>query len=152
MIKKTFVEWCDSLNFIRSIMPQWSSSWGFWSVFGLFVSKQGSNYKEGLTPVLSLLTEGSRCHREIRRYLKAQVIKNQQRLYMKFWDLAGRNKRSSFCFRSFLLWRTWRTGRRWAAPSGTSWFASWRMWTWAWSKRRRSFSSSSAKRAVSSGT
>lgn len=36
-------------------------------------SSQGSNYKEGLTPVLSLLTEGSRCHREIRRYIKAQV-------------------------------------------------------------------------------
>ncbi|XP_037538741.1 synembryn-B [Nematolebias whitei] len=35
---------------------------------------KGSNYKEGLTPVLSLLTEGSRCHREIRRYLKAQVL------------------------------------------------------------------------------
>lgn len=36
-------------------------------------SEQGSNYKEGLTPVLSLLTEGSRCHREIRRYIKAKV-------------------------------------------------------------------------------
>ncbi|KAM4573508.1 chaperone Ric-8B isoform 2-T2 [Odontesthes bonariensis] len=35
---------------------------------------KGSNYKEGLTPVLSLLTEGSRCHREIRRYIKAQVL------------------------------------------------------------------------------
>uniref|UniRef100_A0A3Q2CJ90 Synembryn n=1 Tax=Cyprinodon variegatus TaxID=28743 RepID=A0A3Q2CJ90_CYPVA len=33
-----------------------------------------SNYKEGLTPVLSLLTEGSRCHREIRRYIKTQVL------------------------------------------------------------------------------
>lgn len=33
-----------------------------------------SNYKEGLTPVLSLLTEGSRCHREFRRYVKAQVL------------------------------------------------------------------------------
>ncbi|KAM8860606.1 chaperone Ric-8B [Synchiropus picturatus] len=32
------------------------------------------NYKEGLTPVLSLLTEGSRCHREFRRYIKAQVL------------------------------------------------------------------------------
>lgn len=39
----------------------------------LFGCVQGSNYKEGLTPVLSLLTEGSRCHREIRRYIKAQV-------------------------------------------------------------------------------
>lgn len=39
----------------------------------LFACVQGSNYKEGLTPVLSLLTEGSRCHREIRRYIKAQV-------------------------------------------------------------------------------
>ncbi|KAM6937838.1 chaperone Ric-8B isoform 1-T1 [Xenentodon cancila] len=38
------------------------------------IDKQGSNYKEGLTPVLSLLTEGSRCHREIRRYIKAQVL------------------------------------------------------------------------------
>ncbi|XP_039988548.1 synembryn-B isoform X2 [Xiphias gladius] len=35
---------------------------------------KGSNYKEGLTPVLSLLTEGSRYHREIRRYIKAQVL------------------------------------------------------------------------------
>uniref|UniRef100_A0A1A8N3H8 Synembryn n=1 Tax=Nothobranchius pienaari TaxID=704102 RepID=A0A1A8N3H8_9TELE len=35
---------------------------------------KGSSYKEGLTPVLSLLTEGSRCHRELRRYLKAQVL------------------------------------------------------------------------------
>lgn len=38
------------------------------------VDKQGSNYKEGLTPVLSLLTESSRQHREIRRYIKAQVL------------------------------------------------------------------------------
>ncbi|XP_056272849.1 synembryn-B isoform X1 [Pseudoliparis swirei] len=38
------------------------------------MDKQGSNYKEGLTPVLSLLTEGSRRHREIRRYIKAQVL------------------------------------------------------------------------------
>lgn len=35
---------------------------------------RGSNYKEGLTPVLCLLTEASRHHREIRRYLKAQVL------------------------------------------------------------------------------
>lgn len=35
---------------------------------------KGSNYKEGLTPVLSLLTKGSRHHREIRRYIKAQVL------------------------------------------------------------------------------
>ncbi|XP_034390437.1 synembryn-B isoform X2 [Cyclopterus lumpus] len=35
---------------------------------------KGSNYKEGLTPVLSLLTEGSRHHREIRRCIKAQVL------------------------------------------------------------------------------
>ncbi|XP_031173119.1 synembryn-B isoform X2 [Sander lucioperca] len=35
---------------------------------------KGSNYKEGLTPVLSLLTEGSRHYREIRRYIKAQVL------------------------------------------------------------------------------
>ncbi|CAB1322985.1 unnamed protein product [Coregonus sp. 'balchen'] len=35
---------------------------------------QGANYKEGLTPVLSLLTEGSRYHREIRRYIKTQVL------------------------------------------------------------------------------
>ncbi|CAJ1056958.1 synembryn-B isoform X2 [Xyrichtys novacula] len=35
---------------------------------------KGSNYKEGLSPVLSLLTEGSRHHREIRRYIKAQVL------------------------------------------------------------------------------
>ncbi|XP_034390436.1 synembryn-B isoform X1 [Cyclopterus lumpus] len=38
------------------------------------MDKQGSNYKEGLTPVLSLLTEGSRHHREIRRCIKAQVL------------------------------------------------------------------------------
>uniref|UniRef100_W5LLM0 Synembryn n=1 Tax=Astyanax mexicanus TaxID=7994 RepID=W5LLM0_ASTMX len=35
---------------------------------------KGVNYKEGLTPVLSLMTEGSRYHREIRRYLKAKVL------------------------------------------------------------------------------
>lgn len=35
---------------------------------------KGFNYKEGLTPVLSLLTESSRYHREIRRYIKAQVL------------------------------------------------------------------------------
>uniref|UniRef100_A0A8C8D4L6 Synembryn n=1 Tax=Oncorhynchus tshawytscha TaxID=74940 RepID=A0A8C8D4L6_ONCTS len=35
---------------------------------------KGANYKEGLTPVLSLLTEGSRYHREIRRYIKTQVL------------------------------------------------------------------------------
>ncbi|XP_056137297.1 synembryn-B isoform X2 [Lampris incognitus] len=35
---------------------------------------KGSNYKEGLTPVLSLMAEGSRHHREIRRYIKAQVL------------------------------------------------------------------------------
>lgn len=39
----------------------------------LWCPKQGSNYKEGLTPVLSLLTESSRHHREVRRYIKAQV-------------------------------------------------------------------------------
>ncbi|XP_062860825.1 synembryn-B isoform X2 [Trichomycterus rosablanca] len=35
---------------------------------------KGTNYKEGLTPVLSLLTESSRYHREFRRYLKAKVL------------------------------------------------------------------------------
>lgn len=35
---------------------------------------KGSNFKEGLTPVLSLLTKVSRHHREIRRYIKAQVL------------------------------------------------------------------------------
>ncbi|XP_061750229.1 synembryn-B [Nerophis ophidion] len=35
---------------------------------------KGSNYIEGLTPVLTLLTEASRHHREIRRYVKAQVL------------------------------------------------------------------------------
>ncbi|XP_061085928.1 synembryn-B isoform X2 [Conger conger] len=35
---------------------------------------KATNYKEGLTPVLALLTEGSRHHRDIRRYIKAQVL------------------------------------------------------------------------------
>ncbi|XP_063052506.1 synembryn-B isoform X2 [Engraulis encrasicolus] len=35
---------------------------------------RGSNYKEGLTPVLSLLAESSRYHREIRKYIKAKVL------------------------------------------------------------------------------
>ncbi|XP_046889132.1 synembryn-B isoform X2 [Hypomesus transpacificus] len=35
---------------------------------------KGANYREGLTPVLSLLTEGSRHHRDIRRYIKTQVL------------------------------------------------------------------------------
>ncbi|KAJ8002946.1 hypothetical protein DPEC_G00164240 [Dallia pectoralis] len=38
------------------------------------IDKQGANFKEGLTPVLSLLTEGARHHREIRRYIKKQVL------------------------------------------------------------------------------
>ncbi|KAG5830851.1 hypothetical protein ANANG_G00314940 [Anguilla anguilla] len=38
------------------------------------IDKQATNYKEGLTPVLTLLTEGSRHHRDIRRYIKAQVL------------------------------------------------------------------------------
>lgn len=35
---------------------------------------KGFNFKEGLTPVLSLLTESARYHREIRRYIKAQIL------------------------------------------------------------------------------
>uniref|UniRef100_A0A3B4AJ45 Synembryn n=1 Tax=Periophthalmus magnuspinnatus TaxID=409849 RepID=A0A3B4AJ45_9GOBI len=42
-----------------------------------------SNYKEGLTPVLCLLTEASRHHREIRRYLKAQVLPPLKNLKVK---------------------------------------------------------------------
>nr|XP_019815455.1 PREDICTED: synembryn-B [Bos indicus] len=34
---------------------------------------KGSSYREGLTPVLSLLTECSRAHRNIRKFLKDQV-------------------------------------------------------------------------------
>ncbi|MGH0120847.1 UNVERIFIED_CONTAM: hypothetical protein FKN15_069673 [Acipenser sinensis] len=33
---------------------------------------KGSNFKEGLTPVFSLMTESSRHHRDIRKYIKAQ--------------------------------------------------------------------------------
>lgn len=43
----------------------------------------------------------------------------------------------------------WRAGQRLAPPSETSWFASWHMWTWAWSRQLQSFCSSSAKKAVS---
>ncbi len=43
------------------------------SFFVVNLSTQGTNYKEGLTPVLSLMAESSRYHREIRRYLKTQV-------------------------------------------------------------------------------
>uniref|UniRef100_A0A2K6FVF6 Synembryn n=1 Tax=Propithecus coquereli TaxID=379532 RepID=A0A2K6FVF6_PROCO len=35
---------------------------------------KGSSYREGLTPVLSLLTECSRAHRNIRKFLKDQVL------------------------------------------------------------------------------
>ncbi|KAM8974470.1 chaperone Ric-8B [Pelodytes ibericus] len=35
---------------------------------------KGSGYREGLTPVLSLLTECSRAHRDIRKYIKAEVL------------------------------------------------------------------------------
>lgn len=42
----------------------------------------------------------------------------------------------------------WRSGQRSAQPSETSWFASWHMWIWVWSRRLQSFSLSSAKRAV----
>ncbi|RXM28991.1 DNA-directed RNA polymerase III subunit RPC2 [Acipenser ruthenus] len=35
---------------------------------------KGSNFKEGLTPVFSLMTESSRHHRDIRKYIKAQVL------------------------------------------------------------------------------
>lgn len=58
------------------------------------VCSQGSNYKEGLTPVLSMLTEGSRCHREIRRYIKAQVggrhrsVDHSPILNRRAWDLS----------------------------------------------------------------
>ncbi|KAE8613771.1 hypothetical protein XENTR_v10007866 [Xenopus tropicalis] len=35
---------------------------------------KGCSYREGLTPVLSLLTECSRAHRPIRKYIKAEVL------------------------------------------------------------------------------
>ncbi|XP_075712188.1 chaperone Ric-8B [Rhinoderma darwinii] len=35
---------------------------------------KGCSYREGLTPVLSLLTECSRVHRPIRKYIKAEVL------------------------------------------------------------------------------
>ncbi|XP_043375593.1 synembryn-B isoform X3 [Dermochelys coriacea] len=35
---------------------------------------KGSSYREGLTPVLSLLTECCRAHRNIRKFIKAQVL------------------------------------------------------------------------------
>ncbi|XP_074931679.1 chaperone Ric-8B isoform X3 [Phalacrocorax aristotelis] len=35
---------------------------------------KGSSYREGLTPVLSLLTECCRTHRNIRKFIKAQVL------------------------------------------------------------------------------
>ncbi|XP_029453244.1 synembryn-B-like isoform X2 [Rhinatrema bivittatum] len=35
---------------------------------------KGSSYREGLTPVLTLLTECSRTHRNIRKFIKAQVL------------------------------------------------------------------------------
>ncbi|XP_072256509.1 chaperone Ric-8B [Pyxicephalus adspersus] len=35
---------------------------------------KGCSYREGLTPVLSLLTECSRVHRSIRKYIKAEVL------------------------------------------------------------------------------
>ncbi|XP_063784510.1 synembryn-B [Pseudophryne corroboree] len=35
---------------------------------------KGCSYREGLTPVLSLLTECSRAHRNIRKYIKAEVL------------------------------------------------------------------------------
>ncbi|KAK1167113.1 synembryn-B-like [Acipenser oxyrinchus oxyrinchus] len=35
---------------------------------------KGSNFKEGLTPVFSLMTESARHHRDIRKYIKAQVL------------------------------------------------------------------------------
>ncbi|CAL1595646.1 unnamed protein product [Knipowitschia caucasica] len=44
---------------------------------------KSSNYKEGLTPVLCLLTEASRHHREIRRFLKAQVLPPLKNLKVK---------------------------------------------------------------------
>uniref|UniRef100_UPI00398F835F chaperone Ric-8B n=1 Tax=Pristiophorus japonicus TaxID=55135 RepID=UPI00398F835F len=35
---------------------------------------RGSNLKEGLTPVLSVLTECSRIHRDMRKYIRSQVL------------------------------------------------------------------------------
>ncbi|XP_078075719.1 chaperone Ric-8B isoform X1 [Mustelus asterias] len=35
---------------------------------------RGSNLKEGLTPVLSVLTEGSRKHRDMRKYIRSRVL------------------------------------------------------------------------------
>lgn len=43
----------------------------------------------------------------------------------------------------------WRSGQRSAPLSETSWFASWHMSTWEWSRRLQSFSLSSAKKVVS---
>lgn len=60
------------MNHTTSTVPLWECSSSHASCVPH--SKQGANYKEGLTPVLSLLTEGSRYHREIRRYIKTQVL------------------------------------------------------------------------------
>ncbi|XP_053321634.1 synembryn-B [Spea bombifrons] len=35
---------------------------------------KGCSYREGLTPVLSLLTECSRAHRDVRKFIKAEVL------------------------------------------------------------------------------
>jgi len=42
-------------------------------VFVLWMLLQGHKLKESLTPVLNLLTESARVHRQTRKFLKAKV-------------------------------------------------------------------------------
>lgn len=111
---------------------------------------QGSNYKEGLTPVLSLLTEGSRHHREIRRYIKAQVRQppSPPNTIIKYLLLTFEKNLFGPPRRCFLRSQTWRSGRRWEPPLGTNWCAWWRTWRWLSSRRPQSFSLFCVKRAV----
>ncbi|KAG7454768.1 hypothetical protein MATL_G00263200 [Megalops atlanticus] len=70
------------LDVLIDVPPRGGPEWGGKNMEAVqvlldFMEKRidrGTNYKEGLTPVLSLLTESCRHHREIRRYIKTQVL------------------------------------------------------------------------------
>lgn len=106
---------------------------------GLFL--QGHKLKENLTPVLNLLTESARVHRQTRKFLKARVRCAQPHLQ----GAALRGGEARKALQTPLLWvaeafgthsdlspslwpcrccprcGTCGTGRRWGIPCGTSW-------------------------------
>ncbi len=106
-------------------------TWGsFPSLFGVFFSLhyQGDKIKERLTPILNLLTESCRAHRETRHYLRKHVKHEKHSNKSLMTHLSTHNAWfiSETCIfihvklqlwfililRSFLLWGTYHTGQR----------------------------------------